>query len=93
MNVDILWRCALAMLAGWFLGFLSTRKALKAKYQLKPEGILRLAYDQDDPAHPAMGLEVDSLYYILTHDAIWLKIVKKGFPEKPDRVRLENKKE
>lgn len=95
MNVDILWRCVLAMLAGWFLGFLSTRSALKAKYSVekpKPEGILRIAYDRDDPNHPAMGLEIESLNYILTHDTVTLAIEKKGFPNPSDRVILESRK-
>lgn len=92
---DILWRCALTMIAGWFLGFLATRSALKAKYSAEkpePEGILRLAYDQDDPNHPAMGLEIESLNYILTHDTVTLVIEKKGFPNPSDRVILESRK-
>ena len=92
---DILWRCAIAMVAGWFIGFLSTRSALKEKYKadLKPEGLLKIVYDVDDPDHPAMGLEIDSLSYILTHDAIVLEIEKKGFPASKGPIYLESRKD
>lgn len=96
MSVDILWRCALAMLAGWFLGFLSTRRALKEKYKdldLNAEGLLKVVYDRDDPSHPAMGLEIESLSYILTHDSILLEIKRVGFPENKGPIYLESKKD
>jgi len=82
---------------GWFIGFLSTRSALKTKYEmftdLKSEGILKLVYDVDDPNHPAMGLEISSLSYILTHDSILLEIKKVGFPESKGPIYLESKKD
>ena len=92
---DILWRCTIAMVAGWFIGFLSTRSALKEKYKadLKPEGLLKIVYDVDDPDHPAMGLEIDSLSYILTHDAIVLEVEKKGFPVSKGPIYLESRKD
>lgn len=94
MNYDIFVRCAIAMICGWFIGFLMTRSALKEKYKLpNPEGILKLAYDVDDPNHPAMGLEIDSLSYILTHDSILLEIKKVGFPESKGPIYLESKKD
>lgn len=94
MNYDIFIRCAIAMICGWFIGFLMTRSTLKEKYKLpNPEGILKLAYDVDDPNHPAMGLEIDSLSYILTHDSILLEIKKVGFPESKGPIYLESKKD
>ena len=96
MSVDILWRCALAMLAGWFLGFLSTRRALKEKYKdldLNAEGLLKVVYDRDDPSHPAMGLEIESLSYILTHDFVVLKILRSGFPQTDKKIYLESRKD
>lgn len=79
---------------GWLIGFLSTRSALKEKYNrsYQPEGTLKLAYDVDDPNHPAMGLEIDSLSYILTHDSILLEIKKVGFPESKGPIYLESRK-
>lgn len=91
---DILWRCAIAMVAGWFIGFFSTRSALKTKYEAsipEPEGLLKLVYDVDDPAHPAIGLEIESLNYILNSDFVLLKIMKTGFPNMNKKVYLENK--
>ena len=99
MNYDIFVRCAIAMICGWFIGFLMTRSALKEKYKLlnpelpNPEGILKLVYDVDDPSHPAMGLEIESLGYILTHDSILLEIKKVGFPESKGPIYLESKKD
>ena len=96
MNFDILWRCAPCMVVGWFIGFLSTRSALKEKYKqpnLNPEGLLKVVYDKDDPSHPAMGLEIESLSCILTHDYIMLYIVKKDFPATDKKVYLESKKD
>lgn len=83
------------MVAGWFIGFLSTRSALKEKYKtdLKPEGLLKIVYDVDDPDHPAMGLEIGSLSYILTHDTIVLGIEKKGFPDSKGPIYLESRKD
>lgn len=96
MNFDILIRCAIAMVCGWIIGFLMTRSALKEKYKcqnLTPEGTLKLAYDRDNPSQPPMGLEIESLGYILTHDTILLKIVKIGFPKTDDKIYLESKKD
>lgn len=83
---DIFIRCLISMIVGWFLGFLATRNAFK------PNGVLKLVYDRDDPAHPAMGLEVDSLKYILSHNKITLKIVKIGFPDGPIQLKTPNDK-
>ena len=44
-------------------------------------------------AHPAMGLEIKSLDYILSHDSIYLKIVKIGFPYNKGPVYLESHKD
>ena len=63
-----------------------TRSALKAK-----QGILHLAYDQDEPDQPKMGLEIESLDYILHHDAITLEIKKVGFPGSKGPVYLKSK--
>lgn len=73
------------MLAGWLLGFLSTRSALRTKYirnGLKHEGRLKPVYDPDNPSHPPMALEIGSLHYILTHDEILLSIEKRNFPSR-----------
>lgn len=96
MNFDILIRCAIAMVCGWVIGFLMTRSVLKEKYKqqdFKPEGALKLVYDQDNPSQPPMGLEIESLGYILTHDTILLKIVKIGFPKTDSKIYLESKKD
>ena len=53
----------------------------------KAQGILRLAYDQDDPGHPAMGLMIESMDYLLSHDTVLLEIEKKNFPIKVDLVK------
>lgn len=76
---DIFIRVLLGFVAGWLFGFLMTRSALKTKYV--PQGSLILAYDVDDPSHPAMGLEVESLHYILTHESVMLTIEKRNFPQ------------
>ena len=84
---------------GWLIGFLSTRSALKEKYnrncQPEPEaeGTLKLVYDVDDPNHPAMGLELNSLGYILTHDSVLLEIKKVGFPDSKGPIYLESRKD
>ena len=98
--MDIFARVLIAFIAGWVFGFLMTRSALKNKYAapndiLKDEfqGSLRVAYDQDDPSHPAMGLEIDSLDYILTHDSINLTITKIGFPSTKRPVYLQSSKD
>ena len=95
MSFDILWRCALCMVAGWFLGFLATRSALRQKYSrmYNPEGLLKVVYDRDDPSHPVMGLEIESLNYILSNDFILLKIIRTGFPNMDSKVYLESKKD
>lgn len=96
MNFDILIRCAIAMVCGWIIGFLMTRSVLKEKYKqpdFKPEGALKLVYDQDNPSQPPMGLEIESLGYILTHDYIMLRIVKIGFPKTDSKIYLESKKD
>lgn len=90
---DIFIRVLIGFLAGWFIGFMMARSVLKSKYNAEKKGILRLAYDQDDPAHPAMGLEIKSLDYILSHDSIYLKIVKIGFPYNKGPVYLESHKD
>ena len=97
MNRDIFIRVFVAFIIGWFFGFGMTRTTLKTKYEKfidqKPEGLLKLVYDTDDPDHPAMGLEIASLNYILTHDLILLTIEKKGFPMSKGPIYLESKKD
>ena len=96
MNYGILIRCAVAMLFGWIIGFLMTRSVLKEKYKnsgCNLEGVLKIAYDVDDPDHPKMGLEIDSLNYILTHDSILLEIKKIGFPKSKGPIYLESRKD
>ena len=44
-------------------------------------GVIRLAYDEDDPGHPAMGLMLENLEYIMSHEFITLKVEKKNFPK------------
>lgn len=83
----------LAFLGGWFICFGMVRSYFKAKYSLpESKGILRVAYDQDDPTHPAMGLEIESLSYILDNDIVILKISKIGFPDTKKPIRLESSK-
>lgn len=90
---DVAIRVVIGFMAGWFIGFMMARAGLKEKYNAKKNGILRLAYDQDDPFHPAMGLEIESLDYILNHDSVFLKIVKIGFPSTKKPVYLESHKD
>lgn len=47
----------------------------------KIQGIIRIAYDTDDPDHPAMGLMLESMDQILSTDYVYLKVEKKNFPE------------
>ena len=47
----------------------------------KTKGVLRLAYDPDNPNYPAMGLMVDSMEYLMSHDSVVLKIEKLNFPK------------
>lgn len=70
-----------AFLIGWVVGVLMMRKSYESKYNTKIKGILRLAYDVDDPDHPAMGLMIESMEYLLTNDTVLLAIEKKNFPE------------
>ena len=70
-----------ALILGWIIGVLMTRKSYDAKYNTKIKGMLRLAYDPDDPGHPAMGLLIESMDYLLTNDTVLLAIEKKNFPE------------
>lgn len=77
---------------GWFIGFLSTRSALKTKYSTESKGTIRIAYDPDDPTHPVMGLVIDSLEYILNTDRIVLTVEKKGFPSAKGPIVMEAKK-
>ena len=63
------------------VGGLLTRNSYLPKNNPKIKGTLRLAYDVDDPAHPAMGLIIESMEYVLTNDTILLSIEKKNFPE------------
>lgn len=90
-------RVLLGAVVGWFMGFLMARYYLKDKYNKKysPEsnGILKVAYDQDDPDHPAMGLEINSLGCVLTNDKIVLDVAKIGFPTNTDKpVYLQSPK-
>lgn len=71
---------ACALVLGFVVGALMTRKSYGSKYNSKIKGTLRLAYDIDDPGHPAMGLMIDSLDYLLSNDTVLLAIEKKNFP-------------
>lgn len=53
-------------------------------HKIKPRGILRLAYDPDDPNHPAMGLMLENMDYILSNKVITLAIQRIGFPDQKD---------
>ncbi len=66
---------------GWVTGVLMMRKSYESKYNPKIKGTLRLAYDVDDPGHPAMGLIIESMEYLLTNDTVLLAVEKKNFPE------------
>lgn len=90
---DIFIRVLIGFLAGWFIGFMMARARLKEKYNATKKATLRLAYDQDDPTHPAMGLEIETLDYILNHDSIYLEIEKIGFPSRTGPVYLESHKD
>ena len=81
-------RVFLGFIFGWFVGFLMTRSSLKVKYSM--QGILRLVYDQDDPNQPKMGLEIESLDYIMHHDSINLTIKKIGFPGMKGPIYLKS---
>lgn len=71
----------LVFILGWLVGVFSARKSLDAKYNTEVKGVLRLAYDVDDPDHPAMGLMLESMDYLLVNDTVLLAIEKKNFPE------------
>lgn len=71
----------LTFIIGWVIGVLMTRKSYESKYNPRIKGTLRLAYDADDPGHPAMGLMIESMDYLLANDSILLAIEKKNFPE------------
>ena len=66
---------------GWIAGVLMMRKSYESKHNPKIKGTLRLAYDIDDPGHPAMGLIIESMEYLLTNETVLLAIEKKNFPE------------
>ena len=71
----------LTFILGWIVGVFMTRKSYESKYNPQIKGTLRLAYDVDDPGHPAMGLIIDSMDYLLTNDTVLLAVEKKYFPE------------
>lgn len=81
-------RVLLGFIFGWFVGFLMTRSSLKVKYSM--QGILHLVYDQDEPNQPKMGLEIESLDYIMHHDSINLTIKKIGFPGMKGPIYLKS---
>ena len=78
------------VLIAFIFGFLMTRSALRNRYDITPKGILRVAYDKDEPEWPKMGLEIDSLEYILNNDKVVLTIQKKGFPSTKRPVYLQS---
>lgn len=65
----------LGCILGWIITSFYFKKALI------PRGVIRLAYDPDDPGHPAMGLMLESMDYILNHNTMIVAIEKKNFPE------------
>ena len=78
-------RVLIGFVFGWIIGFLMTRSALKTN-----QGILHLAYDQDEPDRPKMGLEIESLDYVLHHSSITLAIKKIGFPGSKGPIYLKS---
>ena len=52
----------------------------KARSRPSIHGIIRLVYDPDDPDHPAMGLVLENMDYIMSQNCIYLGIEKKNFP-------------
>lgn len=96
MDFNILFRLAIAMIVGWFIGFMMSRSILKEKYRnngLKPQGLLKIVYNADDPSYPAMGLEIESLGYLLNHEAVLLSIYKEGFPSNDMKVTMQSSKD
>lgn len=87
---DVFIRVVIGFLAGWFIGFMMTRTALKNKCNSEVKGILHLVYDQDEPNQPKMGLEIESLDYIMHHDSINLTIKKIGFPGMKGPIYLKS---
>ena len=81
----IWWECVViglfTFILGWIAGVLMMRNSSKSKYNPKIKGTLRLAYDIDDPGHPALGLVIESMEYLLTNETVLLAIEKKNFPE------------
>lgn len=71
----------LALIIGWVIGVFMMRKSYESKYNPRIKGVLRLAYDVDDPGHPAMGLMIESMDYLLANETVLLAIEKKNFPE------------
>lgn len=66
---------ALSAAIGYCIGLVINNSRNKAK------GVLRLVYDPDNPNYPAMGLMVNSMEYLMSHDSVVLKIEKLNFPK------------
>ena len=74
--------CCICCAGLGFLGAVFLGKKLFIPDVMKhAQGVIRLVYDEDDPDHPAMGLMLENLDYILNNEFIVLKIEKKGFPD------------
>ena len=73
-----------SMVIGCYIGL----KVGKKLYLSKLHGMIRLAYDPDDPGHPAMGLMLENLDYILSHKVIVLGVEHVGFPEESRKKQL-----
>lgn len=66
---------------GFFIAVRLGKRLFIPEVMKHEQGVIRLVYDEDDPGHPAMGLMLENLDYILNNEFIVLKIEKKGFPD------------
>ena len=69
-----------ALTVGLVSGSLAASNSYESKSSRNVRGTLRLAYDEDDPTHPAMGLMIDSMEYLMANDTVTLGIERKNFP-------------
>jgi len=64
------------------VGCVLTFVTIKVHQRNNAQGILKIVYDKDNPEYPVMGLEIESLKYVLSNNYICLEIKKLGFPDK-----------
>ena len=79
LNVHTIFFAILALALSAAIGYCIGLAINNSRNKIK--GILRLAYDPDNPNYPAMGLMVDSMEYLMSHDLVVLKIEKLNFPK------------